>query len=166
MSKYNYDLVLQDIRTLDDLRLMSGQIDQLLVSLFKATSDDFNDTLQTKLQRTLGTHLMLSLKSQNIRLDNQEQLQLYFTGLREYISHLPVLQLTLAYHPTNEQVEQLSEWVRAETVKPVILQLIYNKIVLGGAIITYQGRIIDLSLKKKFERVYETKREEILGLLK
>ena len=166
MSKYTYDTVMQDIRTVDDLYLLSGQIDKLLVNLFKATTEVFNDTLRTKLQRNLGNSLMLSLKSQNIALDNHEQLQIYFNGLREYIAHLPILQLTIAYHPSNEQIESLSDWARRETGKPVIIQPIYNKQILGGAIITYEGRIADVSLRRKLESVYESKRNEILALLK
>lgn len=165
MSKYTYESILQDIRTLDDLRLLTGQIDGLLTNLFKATNSQFQDMLHTKLQRTLGNSLILSLKQQGINLDNQEQLQVYFDGLREYIAKLPILQLVIAYHPTNEQLEQISDWARMTTGEPIILSLIYNKNILGGAVITYQGRVTDLSVKKKLEAVYETKQEEILNLI-
>lgn len=165
MSTYTYESIIQEIRTLDDLQLLARQIDALLVALFKPSLESFTDTLNRKLQRTLGTTLILSLRQQNISLDNREQLQIYFNGLRDYIAHLPMLQLIIAYHPSNEQIEQLSDWARAQTGKPVILQLIYNKEILAGAVITYQGRIADLSLKKKLAPVYETKREEILEFL-
>jgi F0F1-type ATP synthase delta subunit len=166
MRSFSYDLLIEDLKTADDLELLAAEIDMLLVSLYQNDSNAFKDTLDTKLQRRMGDLFVHSLTEQKIALTDREQLQEYFTELKEFISHLPHLQLTLPYHPSNEQIGQLSDWVRQQTGKAVILQLKYNKRLLGGAVITYGGAYKDLSLKKKLETVFVAKREELMGLIK
>lgn len=166
MSKYHYDRVLDDIKTVEDLHLISAEIDMLMESVYKTDPEIFKHALNTNLQRNLTDALTLSLTEQHIALDNHQELQHYFTGLKQFITSLPVLQLTLAYHPNNEQIEAIAAWARLQTGKPVILQIHYNKDMLGGAIITFEGRYADLSLKKKLTQVYETKRDDVLALLR
>lgn len=166
MTTYSYSSILDEVKTVEDLRLVASEIDMLLVTLYKTDKEIFVKRLHTKLQRNLTDSLTLSLNQQNVSLENHEQLQQYFTGLKQFLAALPLLQLTIPYHPSNEQVEKLSDWARRETNKPVILQIQYNPTLLGGAVITYEGRYTDLSLKKKLDAVYATKKEEILAILK
>lgn len=165
MTSYNYDRILEDIKTVEDLHLIAAEIDMLAESVYKANPEIFKHTLNTNLQRNLTDALTLSLTEQAISFDNHQALQQYFHGLKQFITTLPILQLTLAYHPSNEQIEALALWARQQTGKPVILQLHFNKHLIGGAIITFEGRYIDLSLKKKLDLAYEAKREEILSML-
>jgi F0F1-type ATP synthase delta subunit len=166
MNAFNYEKVTEDLRTVDDLHYFSSEIDMLSTSLFKTDSNGFKETLETKLQRNLGNLIADSLRTQNIAYTDTEILQRYFSGLKEYITHLPTMQLTIAYHPTNEQIEKLSEWIRVHTGKPVIIHLHYDPRTLGGAIITYGGKYADLTLKRRMDSVYEAKKPEILAMLK
>lgn len=165
MSTYHYDRILDDIKTVEDLHLIAAEIDMLVVSVYKSDPAVFRNAL-SNLQRNLTDAITLSLKEQNISFDNHQELQHYFHGLKQFITSLPVLQLTLAYHPNNEQIEKLVAWARQTTEKPIILQLHYNQHILGGAIITFEGRYLDLSLKKKLDIAYESKRNEVLAMLK
>jgi F0F1-type ATP synthase delta subunit len=166
MKTYVYDDLLADLRTVDDLHHIAAEIDTLLVSVFQTNPAIFKSTLETKLQRNIGTILSEMLRKQGVAFEDHEQIQAFFTGLQTYLAHLPVLQLTLAYHPTNEQIEELSDWIRTKTAKPVILHVHYDIRVIGGAIITYGGKYADKSLKKRMESVYEAKKPEILAMLK
>jgi F0F1-type ATP synthase delta subunit len=166
VTQYTYDIILEDIRTVEDLQLLHSELDVLMVALFQSTGDRFKTTLNSGIQRNLGNVIMQSLTEQHITLDDHEHLQAYFQGLKTFITSLPVLQLKLAFHPSNQQLLQLSDWIRSSTGKPVMLQLQFNKQLLGGAVVTYEGKYTDLTLQKKLENVYTQKRAEILGLLK
>jgi F0F1-type ATP synthase delta subunit len=166
MTAYSYDRVVDELKTSDDMELFLAEIDMLLVSLYQNNVSAFKETLDTKLQRRLGDILTHSLQEQKINFTDHEQLQYYFTGLKAYVTQLPLLHLTLAYHPTNQQILGLSEWARQVVKRPVILHLNYNKMLLGGAVISFGGSYKDLSLKKKLDTVYQTKREELLAIIK
>ena len=166
MKNTPYASLLTEIRTLDDLNLLKSELDTLLAALFQVGSTAFKQVLNTKLQRNLGNDLTRTLADANISLTDQDGLQKFFSGFKQAITKLPVIQLTLAYHPTNEQIEQLSDWLRAETKQPVIVELKYDKRILGGAIIVYNGNYQDLSLKTKLNVVYENKQDEIVQLLR
>lgn len=165
MKTTSYTTLFSDIRTLDDLHLLKSEIDTLLSALFQTDNTAFKAVMDTKLQRNLGNALTKVLTDANVSLTDQETLQKYFSGLKEFIATLPIVQLTLAYHPTNEQIEQLSDWLRRETGQMVILELRFDKRLLGGAVIVYNGKYQDLSLKTKLDRVYEEKKAELIQLL-
>jgi len=166
MKTFNYERIGQEVRTVDDLRYFSSRIDLLLVNLFQTNPTAFADTLKEKLPGDLSTLLDESLRDQQVALSERETLQHFFHGLKDYLTHLPVLQLTLAYHPTGEQAGKLSDWARQKTAKNVVLDFRYDPRVLGGAIVTYGGKYVDLSLKKRLDSVYEAKKPEILAMLK
>lgn len=165
MTTYTYDKVLEEIRTIEDLRLVASELDRLMVSLYNADAGAFKTLLTTNIQRSLSDAITQSASEQQLSLDNYEQLEQYFSGLKQTLMKLPVLQLTLAYRPTNEHIISLSEWIRRETNKSVVLQLHYNQNILGGAIITFEGRYLDLSLKTKLASVYESKRADVMAMI-
>lgn len=165
MTTYSYDSIVDRFTTVEDVHLAATQIDSLLVALYKTDKEAFVHALQNNLHRNLSDSLMQALTDQHISLEDHDALEQYCKGLKHFLSSLPLLQLTLAYHPNNEQIEKLSEWARSQTNKPVILELHYNPYILGGAIITFEGKYLDLSLKKKLDAVYEAKRGEVMGML-
>src|SRR5690606_21777939 len=126
------------------LHLVSSEIDMLITSVFKADQEAFKNALNDKLHRNLSDSIAHSLSVHEIAYNDYTSLQRYFNGLKEFLTSLPVLQLTLAYNPKNEQLETISEAVRRQTGKPVILQIHHNPQMLGGAVITFEGRYIDL----------------------
>jgi hypothetical protein len=165
MNDYNYDNILSELRTVDDLDFLNAEIDMLLVSLYKTDPTEYQNILKAKIQQKLAEELTLSMTEQKVALDDRDQLESYLNGLKKFLSFIPVLHLTLAYQPGNDEINQLAEWARTQTGKPVVLHLYHNSSLLGGAVITFEGKYIDLSLKKRLSTVYESKKGEILALL-
>jgi hypothetical protein len=158
MRTFHYDHIDEQVRSVDDLQYLASHIDLLLVSLFQSAPEAFSETLTAKLPPDLAHLFEETLSDQGVPLTERETLQHFFHGLKDHLAHLPVLQLTVAYHPTGEQIEALSDWTRKATGNPVVLQLHYDPSVLGGAIIAYGGQYADLSVKKRLNTVYEAKK--------
>lgn len=165
MTESPYQRIFEQIRTVEDVRLTANSIDLLLVSLYKTHNGMFQETLSASVERGLAESILLTLQEQNIGLSDYARLETFFSALKQQLAAIHTLHLTLAYHPTNEQVEQLSDWVRQATRSFVVLEIRVNPDQIAGAVITYKGKYVDLSLKKKLSAVYQTKREEILSML-
>lgn len=78
-------------------------------------------------------------------------------SLAEGIRHLPRLRLTLAFKPTQQEIEEIGRWVRENVHPHVVLDLRLDARLLAGARLAWQGRVYDLSLREGLRR----KRREI-----
>jgi F0F1-type ATP synthase delta subunit len=66
-------------------------------------------------------------------------------------AELPEVHLTLAFTPTESFRKKISAWLQKEIGRPLFLKITVDKTILGGAIIIYNGRYQDASLRKKLD---------------
>lgn len=59
-----------------------------------------------------------------------------------------VVDMTLAFHPTYDQLEKIVAWWRKEVNPHVILNLKVDPKLIAGAVIGYGGTIADMSIKQ------------------
>jgi len=78
---------------------------------------------------------------------------------------LQVVDLTCAITPTYAFLTRLGENLKKKFGAKTILRVAVDSSVVGGAIVSYKGRYVDLSLKKKLEKYFLDKKEEILKKL-
>ena len=67
-----------------------------------------------------------------------------------------MLEVTLAYTPTQDELKRLRNWFNANFDKKVSLEFKMDKSLVAGVVVAYQGRIYDYSLAKKVDKVYES----------
>ena len=63
------------------------------------------------------------------------------------------LTLTLALKPSPQLVKRIKAWLKKEMAPHLVLKIQVNPAILAGAIISFQGRYLDFSLKKKIEKL-------------
>ncbi len=161
-----YSDLLSHIKTVDQARELTSEIDVLLDSLFKTENNAFDKALNSV---SVVTSQMLKsalggLKD-NINLGDKTKIQEYLIGIKEEIQKFKTLKLSLAFEPSEHTIDNLFAWVIQNLGSYVILDIDVDKKILGGAIIEYEGRYEDLSLKKRVEEVFGSKREEIAHAL-
>lgn len=67
-----------------------------------------------------------------------------------------ILEITLAYTPTRDELKRLQSWFSANSGKKVSLDIKVDKSLAAGVVLAYKGRIYDYSLAKQVEKVYES----------
>ncbi len=67
-----------------------------------------------------------------------------------------ILEVTLAYIPTRDELKRLHSWFSANFDKKVSLDIKVDKSLVAGVMLAYKGRIYDYSLVKQVEKVYES----------
>ncbi len=71
--------------------------------------------------------------------------------MKKTLLGLPIVKLEIAFSPSEEFLQKISNWMEKNLGKKVILDVTVNPKIIGGAIIEYQGKWRDFSLVKKLK---------------
>lgn len=159
-----YDILRSSITTLDQLEQISFEIDALLDSLYKTWKGSFEKSLDSISPET-SQAIKATIKENKISLDNIGQLKELLTGLKEQIHKLKPIEITLAFSPPEAIIKNIFDWVIKNLGFGLILDIKIDKTILGGAIINFNGKYKDYSLKKRMDEIFAAKREEIRGIV-
>ena len=86
-------------------------------------------------------------------------------GVAEYLKALGEVRLTLAFAPHEKEIVRFAQYLRNLSSKPIVMNISVDQSILGGAVITYQGRFGDYSFAQKLEHVLPSQKEEIMKVL-
>ena len=89
----------------------------------------------------------------------------FFKTLKELLKKLKVIKLVLAFDPTRKTIENIHNFVKNIAGIGYILDIEISEDVLGGAVIIFNGKYYDFTLKKSIEDTFGTKNKEILGFM-
>jgi hypothetical protein len=97
------------------------------------------------------------LEKKKIISKNPEENRIFFENFKKYLQNLPQVKIEMAFQPKKEFVNKIFLWLEKEINQKVVLDLIFNPEIIGGAIIEYQGRQINFSLAKKIDELVSQK---------
>lgn len=113
--------------------------------------------LEAALGEQLGMRkkdLFLTLLQENtIPTDNNSSLKAFLDKLQQSISSLPVLSLTVAFEPTEQTLQVLSDWFMLNIHTQVLFDLSVDAKLIAGTTLNFNGKYLDLSVKAKFEQI-------------
>lgn len=70
---------------------------------------------------------------------------------RENLADLPVLSMTLAFTPSRDFLTDIIKGLREQYENNLILDILVDENIIGGAVVTYKGQYRDYSLRKRLE---------------
>jgi len=79
------------------------------------------------------------------------------SNLEKELRALPEMKLDIAFFPTDNFLNRISQWLQKEFGQRIILDITVNPKVVAGAIIEYQGNWRDFSLAKKIDQLFSDK---------
>lgn len=89
-----------------------------------------------------------------VNMDNKADVQKFLGELRDAITALPVVQISLAFSPKAKVIGLIHDWFYRTFRKMVILDIIVKPDLLAGSIISYNGKYYDYSLGKETENFW------------
>lgn len=135
------------ISILEDLNLLQQIVFKSQASLSKKAENLTNKNLY---------HFFLKLEKEGeIFLEPKNQFE-FLERLKDFIKNLPLLKLEVAFLPSQKTIEKISEWIKKEVGKKVILDIYFNPTIVGGAILEYGGKYFDFSLGKEIDKIFPT----------
>jgi len=119
------------------------------IPLSKKTKEKISENFRKEIER---------LENKKIISKDPEKNLILFENFEKYLQNLPQIKIKIAFHAKKKFVNKISFWLKKEIKQKVILDLIFNPKIVGGAIIEYKGRQINLSLDKKIDTLVSQKK--------
>ena len=154
-----YSDILSRIRTKEEALRLDQEVDMLLEKIYETKEGAFEEALTCKVRTWVSEEIRTSLAKGAV-----DKLH-YLRELKEAISRLKTLKLTLAFEPVEDTLNKIHSWVRREVGEGIILDITFNRNILAGAIIIFGGEYRNCSFRKKFEEDLKNNKEEIMKIL-
>ncbi|QQS44646.1 hypothetical protein IPM65_03550 [Candidatus Roizmanbacteria bacterium] len=109
---------------------------------------DIMSVLDTYLPYNITNAILELAEENNIKLRDGESSNPFLTDIINMLKKAPKVDITLAFHPTYEQLKGILKWWRSEIEPHIILNLQIDPSLVAGAVIGYNGEITNLSLQE------------------
>ena len=140
-----------------------------LITSLRTTQDvdDFTSEIDTFMQeRTLDSISTISAKKikeafskNNLDINDGDTVAEFFATLKELLKKFKVIRLVLAFIPSYKMIEKIHNFVKENIGVGYILDIEILDEVLGGAIVIFNGKYADFTLKKSVEDSFVNKNE-------
>lgn len=140
------------IITKEDLVFLLGEINLVQKSVFKDIDIPLSERVQENISEDFKQFIK-KLEEEKIILKNPQENQTFFDNLKKYLQSLPQIKIEVAFPPEKKFIDKVFLWLKKEFNQKLILDLVFNPKIIGGAVIEYKGKRINLSLAKKIDEL-------------
>lgn len=132
--------ILTKLRTKDDLDILKGELSTLENAIYH-TDINYEDVLRNDIR---------SWVSEIIRQESSgADLEKYIKNLRSELESVPIVSASISFEPSANFIERISGWLKSNVNKQIVIDLMLNSSSLGGIQLSYRGKYLDLSLRKR-----------------
>lgn len=134
----------QIIASIDELK---GCLYNKRVDLDKKMSELFTFELKEKIKAYSW--------AEQVNLNDPESFAGFLSNLRSIIKSMPVVTIQIAFPPSAEIVKEVADWFVENYGKNVLVETQFDKDLIAGAVVTFDQKSKDFSLKKRIEAKYK-----------
>lgn len=161
-----FDEVIFRLRTTSDVEQVLLCMEEFVGSFFSAKKLPEQQQIFKKLPTELANLLIKAFATEAITPVNQISIKRRIDDLSDQLRRAKALQLTIAFRATEDTIALFSDWVKKNVSKNLLIDLHYDKNIVGGAIlVSHDGSYKDYSVKKNLAHIFQIQRDEIFGLL-
>lgn len=154
------------IRTKSEMMAVIICLDEYLNGFFSPQKKDNNQNSFDAVRQDLMPILQENFFKEPITTDNHAVVKEKIEDLREKLHGLRTVQLTLAFAPNDEAISLFSDWIKKNVSPTAIMDLQFDKTIVGGAQIIVDGEYRDYSVRKGLASRFQIQREESMGIIK
>ncbi|MCD6114696.1 F0F1 ATP synthase subunit delta [bacterium] len=141
------------IYTKEDLNLFIQDAEKISDLVFKNPKLSLREKIEKSKEKISNKFYDFFLELSQDGYSNKEKILKELEETKEELLKLPVLKIQLAFSPSPSFIKEISDWLKRNLKKKVLLDVEVNPVIVGGAILEYRGRYLDLSLKKEIEKL-------------
>ncbi len=134
------------LKTLEDLEILKGEIDRLENALYQ-TNVNYNDILKNDIRDWVSE--VITRESKEVGFEK------YLEKIKKDLISIPVLSASVSFEPSTSFIEKLSLWLKSNISSDVVVDLLLNTQIIGGIQMSFKGKYLDLSLRKKISKELE-----------
>jgi len=155
-----YDLI-TSLKTTLEVEGFISEIDTLMLTFFNNKGKTIKDAL-CLISNDYAEKITQIFAKNSLDINNKDTFTDFLKILKDLIQKLKVIKLILAFDPSKKTTEKLHSFVKETIGIGYILDIEVSQDVLAGAIVVFDGKYKDFSLRKKIEEAFKTKMD--LGL--
>lgn len=160
-----FDQIIAYIRTTSDLNYVFSCLEEFIATFFAPKDLEEQKKIFRKLPLEIAAIFIEKFASTPITLENQITIKREIDDLTDRLHQCKTVQLTIAFQPDEETVTYFSDWIKKNVKKDMLIDLRFNKAIVGGALIIADGAYKDYSVRKNLSNRFQIQKEDILGLL-
>ncbi len=154
-----YSEILSKVRTKSEAQYLGDEIDLLLEKIYSTREGGYEEAMKGQVRAWVSELIRAEMEKESIGAEE------YLRGLKERLTKLKTIKLTLAFEPSEVGLDKIHEWIRRNVGEGIVFDISINPTLLGGAVIVSGGEYRDYSLRRKLAGTIETKREQIVNIL-
>src|SRR4051812_12238323 len=112
--------IVQEVLTVDQSRELIRQLDEVIAQLY--TSSEKAGDIYQNLPLPVKSALVSSLEKDQTNGDSAK-VEEYLKKLIAYVESLPIIRLTLVYFPSEKNLKQIVQWLKANTGKSILVDI-------------------------------------------
>ncbi|OGM27974.1 hypothetical protein A2962_03575 [Candidatus Woesebacteria bacterium RIFCSPLOWO2_01_FULL_39_61] len=149
------EALFEKIKTSEEKDKLMEEIDILLNSLFQNKGEAFSILLKTGVRAWLSEYIRAELAK-----DEANPFE-YLKKIKEELNSFKALKLTLAFEPTESNIEKFSYAVKKYLGEKVVIEFSYNPTLIAGCTLTYEGKYRDFSMKSFFNSEFAKIKQDL-----
>lgn len=153
-EKNSIEDIYADVATLEDLYAFYKEIHQCVSFMFQA-SQTVESAMNASFNAQRKDAILKYVTLEKTDAKDQGKMHDMLMEIKKKGESFPIVTLKLGYDPTRNHLETFSSWFITRLKHKVILCVLVERTLLGGAYITYNGYFKDYSLKKKLQYVFK-----------
>lgn len=157
-----YSDLISSLKTTQEVADFVCEIDNLTQTFFKAEKISLEEALST-INVDSAEKIRQAFAKSNLDINDRDAIAGFFVTLKELLQKFKVIKLVLAFCLTKQAINNLHNFVKETIGTGYILDIEILDEVLGGAIVIYNGKYADFTLKKDLEDAFKTKQSQILS---
>lgn len=157
-----FDLI-TSLKTTEEVDNLALEIDNLQTSLFISPKMSLDKAIES-ISQTGAKKIMEIFSKNNLDVSNKELIRDFLQTLKDLIKKFKVVKLILAFDPSLKTIQNIHEQVLENLGIGYILDIEIDESVLGGAVIIFNGKYKDFTLRRSLEEVFANKRQELLSV--
>jgi len=139
--------LLTKLRTKEDLEILIGELDLLDNALYQ-TDKKYDDVIHNDIRSWVSEIIL----NESIKTE----MPVYIKELKNDLANIPIISASINFEPSTSFLELISDWLKKYVNEKMVVDLLLNSSTLGGIQLSYKGKYIDLSLRKKIVGEMET----------
>jgi ATP synthase delta (OSCP) subunit len=160
-----FDQLISQIRTTSEAKQVLSSLEAFADTFFSSKSPAEQQQSFRQLPKAIADMLITTFATQPITPTNQITIKRQIDELSDKLRACKSIQLTIAFQPNEETVTLFSDWIKKNVKPDILIDLQFDKSIVGGAQIIAGGIFKDYSVRKNLSNRFRIQREDIMGLL-
>ena len=160
-NKTNYEIS-KDIRTVQEANNFCSEIDSILENFYKGENKNLDELLSSSTGSSTSSLIKKILADNNTPSSDFASCEKILSLVKDGVKKMKVVRITLAIDPTSEIIAHISEWINQNLEANTLIDIDKDESIIGGTVLSINGKYKDFSLKKSLEDVFAKKKNDLI----